>query len=86
MTHQHTGPPVDETLDQPFVQGVGQSVLDRSGRFLPVRGVFQPVPAVRNESPGPNLADPVGQRIDVANRIVAEPDLLGNPVSVYPSC
>ena len=82
MAHQDRGPAIDETLYQPLMQCVGQCVLYLPGFFAPVIGIFQPVPAIGYERPGPNLADTVGQGVDVTFRILAEADLLGNPVRI----
>ncbi len=80
VAHEQRGPPVDEALGKPLMQRVRQPVLDIARRLAPVLRILEPVPAVRDKRPGPDLLDPVGQGIDVSGDIVAEADLLGNPV------
>src|SRR6185503_17787237 len=71
VTHQHTGAPVHKSLSEPLVQGVAQPVLDVTGLFAPMRRVFKPVFPVGDIGPGPDLADPVAERVDVARDVVA---------------
>ena len=78
--HQRAGAPVDKTLGQALVHGVGERVFDRARAFLPALGIGQPVGAVRHERPGADVGDAVGERVDVAVGAVGERDLVGKPV------
>src|SRR5690606_8672506 len=85
MPHQNAGAAVDETLRQPLMQSIAEPVLDVARLFAPMRWVFKPVLAVGDKGPCADLAHPVGEGIDVAGSMVAEPYLLGNPVDIDPS-
>ena len=78
--HQHAGAAVDEALGQPFVQRIGQLVLNRARDALPMLRIGKPIRTVGNESPGPDMRDPVGERIDVAVGPVGLRDLTGEPI------
>ena len=64
--HQHAGAAVHEAFGQAFMQRIGQLVLDRAGDALPMLRIGEPIRAVGNESPGPDMRDPVGEGVDVA--------------------
>ena len=51
---------------QALVQRVRQPVLNCTRRVLPMLRVGEPIRAVGNESPGPDMRDAVGERVDVA--------------------
>ena len=80
MTHQHAGAPVHKTLCQTLVQRVAQPVLNVTGLFAPMRWVFKPVFPIGDVSPGADLADPITEGVDIADGVVAETHLLGNPI------
>ena len=64
--HQHAGAAVHEAFGQTFMQRIGQLVFDRAGDALPMLRIGEPIRAVGDESPGPDMRDPVGESIDVA--------------------
>ena len=70
--HQRAGAAIDEALHQPFMQGVGQGVLDLACAAAPVIGVVCPVGAVCGIGPGAHIGEPRGQRIDIAGRLALE--------------
>ena len=78
--HQHAGAAIDEAFGQPLMQRIGQLVLDRAGDPLPMLRVGEPVRAVGDESPGPDMRDPVGEGVDVAVGSVGLRHLAGKPV------
>ena len=78
--HQHAGAAVDEALGQTLVQRVGQPVLDAARDALPVLGIGEPVRAVCRKGPGPDVGDPVRERIDIAVGAVRLRNLRGEPV------
>ena len=80
--HEHGSPAVNEAFRQPFMQGVGQSILDFPGLFLPVCRIGKPAGAVRDVGPCADLRDPAGQRLDLAVGAVGPPHLLGEEVLV----
>ena len=78
--HQHAGATVDEPLGETFVQGIGQLVLDGARDALPMLRIRKPVRTVCRERPGPDMRDPIGERIDVAVGAVRLRNLAGEPV------
>ena len=64
--HQYAGAAVDKPLGQTLVQRVGQFVLDAARDALPVLGIGEPVRTVCRKGPGPDVGDPVRERIDIA--------------------
>ncbi len=66
VTHQERRAPVDEALREPFVQGVRETILDRSRHPLPMRGIARPGGAMGGIGPGADLGEPSRKRIDVA--------------------
>ena len=76
----HGGPTLDELLGEPLVQGVGQAVLDGTRALLPVPGIGQPVLAVRDVGPGPDVRDAREQRLHVPLGAVDGGDLRRDPV------
>ena len=78
--HQHAGAAVDEALGETLVQRVGQPVLDAARDALPVLGIGEPVRAVCRKGPGPDVGDPVRERIDIAVGAVRLRNLRGEPV------
>ena len=78
--HQHAGAAVDKALGQTRVQRVGQPVLHTTGDALPVLGIGEPVRTVCRKGPGPDVGDPVRERIDIAVGAVRLRDLRGEPV------
>ena len=80
VAHQNAGAPVHKSLGEPLVQRVAQPVLDVTGLFAPMGGVFKPVSPIGDIGPGADLANPGAEGVDVAGDVVAETHLLGNPV------
>jgi hypothetical protein len=78
--HEYTGAPVDETLCQAFMKGVGQRVLDRAGAILPMLGILEPLGAMGHVGPGANLGEPVRQRVEIPVGAVGLRHLVGKPV------
>ena len=78
--HQHAGAAVHEALGQALVQRIGQLVLDRAGNALPMLRIGKPIRAIGDESPGPDMRDPVGKGIDVAVGSVGLGNLASEPV------
>ena len=78
--HQHAGAAVHEAFGQTFVQRIGQLVFDRAGDALPMLRIGEPIGAVGDESPGPDMRDPVGEGVDVAVGAVGLRHLLGEPI------
>ena len=78
--HQHAGAAVHEAFGQTFVQRIGQLVFDGARDALPMLGVGKPVRSVGNESPGPDMRDPVGESVDVAVGPVGLGNLTGEPI------
>src|SRR5262249_24320283 len=83
--HQHAGAPVDETLDETFVQRIGELDLDRAGDPLPVLRVGEPVRTVCRKGPGPDVGDTGRERIDVAVGEVRQRYLAAEPVYRNPT-
>ena len=78
--HQHAGAAVDEALGKALMQRIRELVLDAARDGLPMLGIGKPVRTVRHEGPGPDMRDPVRQRVDVAVGPVGLRDLGGKPV------
>src|SRR5689334_17529248 len=78
--HQHAGAAVDEPFGQTFVQRIGQLVLNRARDALPMLRIGKPIRAVGNESPGPDMRDPVGESVDVAVGSVGMGYLTSEPI------
>src|SRR3546814_3493089 len=78
---QGGGAAVDEALGEAVVQGVRQPVLDAAGTLLAVQRIVDPVAAVGDVGPGPDVGDAGGQGIDVTVGAVEAPDLLVDPRS-----
>ncbi len=81
--HQHARAPVDKSLRQAGMKRVRQPVLDRAGRGLPLRRILDPSDAIGDIGPGPDIGEPLGQRIDVTVGAVDAPDLPCDPVGRY---
>jgi len=77
--HQYTGPAVNETLREPFVQCVGQFIFDVARHSLPMFGVGQPIRAICHKRPGTDVRDPARQGVDIAVGAVGLIDLRGEP-------
>ncbi len=77
--HQYTGPTVNETLREPFMQRVGQFIFDLARDVLPVLGVTEPIRPIGDEGPGADLRDPARQRIDIAVDAIGLVDLAREP-------
>ena len=58
--HQYTGTAINETLREPFMQRIGQFIFDLARNSLPMLGIGQPVRAIGDKGPGPDLRDPAG--------------------------
>ena len=56
--HQYTGTAINETLREPFMQRIGQFIFDFARDSLPMLGIGQPVRAIGDKGPGPDLRDP----------------------------
>ncbi len=78
--HQDAGAPVDKSLGQARMQGVGQTVLYLTRDALPMLWIVKPIISIGDEGAGADNADPRGQRVDVAIDPVGRCDLPGNPV------
>ena len=78
--HQHAGAAVNETFGQPFVQRIGQLVLNHARDALPMVRIGKPIRAVGNESPSPDMRDPVGEGVDVAVGPVGMSNLTSEPI------
>src|SRR5262249_32811001 len=74
------GAAVAKPLGQAFVQRVGQFVLNRARDALPMVRISKPIRAVGNESPGPDMRDPVGESVDVAVSPVGMGNLTSEPI------
>ena len=57
--HQYAGTTIDETLGQPFVQGVRQLVLDRACHALPMLWIGEPIRTIGGKGPGADVGDAV---------------------------
>src|SRR5947209_18095959 len=77
--HQYTGPAINETLREPFVQRIGQFIFDFTGNSLPVLRIGEPVRAIADEGPGPDLLDPARERVDIAGDAIRLLDLAPEP-------
>ncbi len=62
------------------MQRIRQLVLDLSRAALPVRGVHEPIGAVGNKRPRPDVGNPICQCIDVTIRAICEGNLLSKPI------
>src|SRR6185295_12461261 len=78
--HQHAGAAINETFGQTFVQRIRQLVLNRARDALPMVRIGKPIQAVGNESPGPDMRDPVGESVDVAVGPVGMSNLTSEPI------
>ncbi len=78
--HEYAGAPVDKTLCQAVMKGVGQGVLYRTGAVLPMLRVVEPLGAMGHVGPGADLGEPVRQRVEVAVGAVGLCDLVGKPI------
>ena len=56
--HQYTGPAINETLREPFMQRIGQFIFDFTRNSLPMFGIGQPIRTICHKGPGPDLRDP----------------------------
>ncbi len=77
--HQYTGPAINETLREPFMQRIGQFIFNFSRDPLPMLRVGQPVRAIGDKGPGADLRDPARQRVDIAVGAIGLLDLGGEP-------
>src|SRR5262245_8343257 len=79
-SHQHACAAVNETLSQTFMQRIGQLVLNPARDALPMVGIGEPIRPVGNESPGPDMRDPVGESVDAAVGPVGMSNLTSEPI------
>lgn len=66
MTDEDAGTAINEALGQPLVQRIAEAILNVPRLVAPMPWIFKPIPTVSDEGPGPDLADAVRQRVDVA--------------------
>jgi len=80
----HRRAAVNETLQQPCVQGVGKAILDFSRQTLPMRRVVEPVRAVADIGPGADMGDTLGESVDIAADIVEMGNVPADPIRRQP--
>ena len=79
-THEHAGAPIDETMGEPLVQGVGQVVLYLTRDALPMLGIIKPVRPVGDVIEGSALGYARRQGVDLAIDPVQRGQLPREPV------
>ena len=67
-------------MRQPLMQRVGQHVLDGPGAVLPMFRIVEPLRAMRDEGPGADLREAIGQRIEIAVGAIGKRNLAGEPI------
>jgi hypothetical protein len=72
-------------MRQPLMQRVGQHVLDGPGAVLPMFRIVEPLRAMRDEGPGADLREAIGQRIEIAVGAIGKRHLAGEPIGRDPT-